>query len=341
MRVPLRIEKFIETIISRLEMIQEALGDHVTRAEERSATNQHDRDDEWRGRVGRTLAEREIQKREERKKYAQTQKGLNNQFWLNILTFFAVTGAWLYAAIATYQAVEMRRATRAAEESTETSSKLLNENAWQFRQTLREMRAQTRAQLNAAAASQTGADAAKSAATTAKDALVIGNRPWIKVLPGIIKPLTFDVGRNGGQMATMTLRNHLENVGQSVAQNVVFWEDVFPVDADHSFRTALARQKQWCDANRHNQPDWTGSVRFPHDPWDEDSMVGPSMAKIEEVIEQSQNDPQVPKGQVSFVLVGCVAYRSSSSLSLLRIIRLDSLTGSEFPQQMASGCTPT
>lgn len=161
-----------------------------------------------------------------------------------------------------------------------------------------------------AKAAQVSADAAQNAADTAKAAVVIGNRPWIKVTPQIVSPLTFGVLRNGGPMAMMTVKNHFENVGQSVALNIVFWEDVIPVDPDHSFRTALARQKQWCDAHRHNQANWSGSVRFPHDPWDDDSIVGPSMATIREVMKKSENDP-IAKDKVAFVLVGCVSYRSS------------------------------
>ena len=161
-----------------------------------------------------------------------------------------------------------------------------------------------------AKAAQVSANAALSAAETANAAMVVGNRPWVKVTPQIVDPLRFGALRNGGPMATMAIRNHFENVGQSVASNIVFWEDVIPVDADHTFRTALARRESWCDAHRHNQASWSGSVRFPHDPWDEGSIVGPSMATIREVMKESEKDP-IAKDKVSFVLVGCVSYRSS------------------------------
>jgi hypothetical protein len=136
----------------------------------------------------------------------------------------------------------------------------------------------------------------------------VAERPWIKITPKIIEPLTFDVMRNAGPVATMTTENIIENVGQSVALNVLSWEDVMPLDPDGSSRTARARQDQWCGAHRHIQNgEMSGSVLFPHSPSVERMGMGPLMTKVNEAAAKNVLLP----GKVSFVLVGCISYRSS------------------------------
>jgi hypothetical protein len=105
------------------------------------------------------------------------------------------------------------------------------------------------------------------------------------------------------------IEDTIENVGQSVAVGVLYWEDVIPVGPDHSLRTARARQKQWCDANRHPDPrGLSGYNLFPHDPIVQKSTVGPQMPKVVEA--EIRGEPGL-NGEVAFVLVGCVCYRSS------------------------------
>jgi len=160
-------------------------------------------------------------------------------------------------------------------------------------------------------AAQEAAKAAQSAADTASDSLVLGQRPWIKIKVRMISPLTFNVGgrASGIPVAMMRVQNTIENVGQSVAENVLSWEDVIPMDTDHSTRTARARQKQWCDANRHPDPrGLSGYTLFPHDPMTEDAVVGPQMPKV--IAAEIRDEPGL-NGKVAFVLVGCVCYRSS------------------------------
>ena len=158
-------------------------------------------------------------------------------------------------------------------------------------------------------ANKEAADAAKSAATTAANQLVLGERPWVKIKHGIVSPLTFDIVRNGGPMAIMTLEDTLENVGQTVALNVLSWEDVIPEDADHSIATARKRQAEYCDANRHPDPrQVSGYSMFPHDPAIHQSIVGPMM---ETVTAAANRNSGALHGKVAFVLVGCVFYRSS------------------------------
>jgi hypothetical protein len=152
------------------------------------------------------------------------------------------------------------------------------------------------------------ADAAKSAANTARDTLVLAERPWIKIKHRIVKPLTFNVPGNGGLIDSMTVEDTLENVGTSVALNVLSWEDVIPIDADNSLSTALHRQKEWCDANRHpNEKGLSGNMIFPKDPFIQNMTVGGYMKNVTPVAEANKVVP----GQVGFVLVGCVCYRSS------------------------------
>lgn len=138
---------------------------------------------------------------------------------------------------------------------------------------------------------------------------ILQNRPWIKIKHSIVTPLTFNVGdrASGVPVALMTVADDIENVGQSVAVNVIFWEDVIPVDPDHSVRTAIARQREWCDANRHPDPrGLSGFTLFPHDPMNQQSIVGPQMPKVMAAAIRDESGLKV-----AFVLVGCVCYRAS------------------------------
>jgi hypothetical protein len=151
------------------------------------------------------------------------------------------------------------------------------------------------------------AHAAESAAKTAIDTLQVGNRPWVKVTHQIIKPLDFNFVGASGPAATMTVEDRLENVGSTVALNVFSWEDVIPMDADGSTRTAVARQNEWCGFNRNSEQTRSiGSILFPHDPSVQHSGMGTLMTKVNQALAVSPI-----KGKVGFVMVGCVVYRSS------------------------------
>jgi hypothetical protein len=171
--------------------------------------------------------------------------------------------------------------------------------------TMCEIRKQTPAVIDSAGA-------AKSAANTAASQLEIGARSWVKIKHRMLSPLTFDVGgRQGGPMALMQLESTMENVGQTVALNVLSWQDVIPVDLDHSTRTAQKRQSEWCDANRHPQGT-AGYLLFPHDPFIEGREVGPTMGTISEFTIHKTGLPKSRiDGTVAFVVIGCVCYRSS------------------------------
>src|ERR1700682_502177 len=64
------------------------------------------------------------------------------------------------------------------------------------------------------------------------DMLVLGQRPWVKIKHRIVSPLTFNVASEDGLIASMTVETTMENVGQSVALNLLQWEDIFPVVQD-------------------------------------------------------------------------------------------------------------
>jgi hypothetical protein len=157
-------------------------------------------------------------------------------------------------------------------------------------------------------ATKQSADAATNAAKTAADSLVLAQRPWIKIKHRIVQPLTFNVSRWKGPVATMTVEDTLENVGQSVALNVFSWEDIIPVGSQGDYTAARVRQAQWCDANRGRIQTLSGDVLFPKDPFVQQSSIGPFMDAVNKAADSSLGDL---RGKVAFVLVGCIAYRSS------------------------------
>jgi hypothetical protein len=188
-----------------------------------------------------------------------------------IVTTLAFIAAAVYAGIAAYQLREMKKATLATQKS---------------------------------------ADAATAAAKTASDNLILAQRPWIKVKHRIVQPLTFNVQRWKGPIASMVVEDTLENVGQSVAMNVLLWEDVIPMDPQLLLtKTARARQSEWCEANRHPQGGFiTGNMLFPKDSMVQQSSIGPYMEVVNKAAFANTGGLQ---GKVGFVLTGCVVYRSS------------------------------
>jgi len=147
------------------------------------------------------------------------------------------------------------------------------------------------------------ADAASRSADTAKEALIIANRPWVKVAIDQTGPLTF---LSDGS-AQIGLQEKIENIGSSVALRVFVWYDIMPFDSmPNPLRTATNRQKQSCDANRFPKSTMTGDLIFPHQP-----ITYPA---IDFRIPKEHVVPVTDKGlegKVAFLLVGCASYRSS------------------------------
>jgi hypothetical protein len=149
----------------------------------------------------------------------------------------------------------------------------------------------------------------KTNADIARDALTLNERPWVKIKHRIVQPLTFGVERWKGPIASLVVEDTLENVGPTVALNVFSWEDVLPTDSNGGYQSALARRSQWCDANRHPESrSLSGFMLFPHDPFAQQSSVGPFMKIVNDA---ANANPDGLHGKVGFVLVGCVVYRSS------------------------------
>lgn len=134
-------------------------------------------------------AELQIPERIEKERKAQNDRQHCLQVWLTIGTWLAFIAASVYAGIAAFQLRQMKRAAHATE---------------------------------------IGAYAAKSAATTAHDALVASQRPWVgissnhpinvekfEIIPNPVKP-------NGGEPTALrtTVSFWLENFGNSPARRI-------------------------------------------------------------------------------------------------------------------------
>jgi hypothetical protein len=157
-------------------------------------------------------------------------------------------------------------------------------------------------------ANKNAADAAKTAADTARDALVIGNRPWIKVDLSQTAPLEFLPDGS----AKIGIQERIENIGSSVALRVESWFNVFPLGStSNTFLDAKVKQKEGCDAIRF--PKTTileGEEMFPHDPML--YFYAETISK-DQIVPIKDDAPGMggQVGQVGFILAGCVTYRSS------------------------------
>jgi hypothetical protein len=138
----------------------------------------------------------------------------------------------------------------------------------------------------------------------------------------LIKPLNFDFVGAAGPAAIMVVEDTMENVGNSVALNVISWEDVIPEDPDFSTTSARKRRDEWCNANKRfdTARALNGTIVFPHDPSVQVSSMGPLMSTVNKAVEANiipfkkffhGNGPNPLLGKVEFVMVGCVVYRSS------------------------------
>jgi hypothetical protein len=164
----------------------------------------------------------------------------------------------------------------------------------------------------------------KKSVDVAQRALVLTNRPWIKIKHRVIKPLDFNFVGAAGPAAVMTFEHTIENVGNGVALDVISWEDVIPVDPDFSTTTARKRRDAWCNNSKkfdgNSKTTLNGYVLFPKDPLVEESGGGPLMSDVAKAVENNKpfmerfykgSGPNTLLGKVAFVMVGCVAYRSS------------------------------
>jgi ABC-type multidrug transport system fused ATPase/permease subunit len=162
MGLPQRVEKFLESINIRLDALLEALRDQIS-------SQEHTHADEQSAQMEARVTERQIKKRADTAAEAREQERFNKsytqQVLSNVITLLGFFGALFVAFTAIGQWQEMVKATRAAEASAITADKSLNESAREFRKSLRELEAQTKA--------------AQLSAQTAQDALTVQSRPWL------------------------------------------------------------------------------------------------------------------------------------------------------------------
>lgn len=103
----------------------------------------------------------------------------------------------------------------------------------------------------------------------------------------------------------------LENIGQSVAVEVVSWTDIIPEDPRWGFQEALARRDQHCDAFRHPKPRLLSgsSVLFPKQEY---PPAGKLLVIQAETVKKAVSlAPPKTRGRVGILVIGCISYRAS------------------------------
>lgn len=167
-------------------------------------------------------------------------------------------------------------------------------------------------------ANRDAADAARSAAETAKNALEVENRPWLSAEveksddPINKGEMQFD--RDGNFSVIFTVKG--ENFGKSIAQDIHIYTQLFPIRIGVPFIEIPKRQNELCNKPnviyvRPGIPFFPGFDLFPSQPYKRGSGAGISK---EEVIQGSSfysSDPLQRRYIEHLYLVGCVDYRSS------------------------------
>jgi hypothetical protein len=116
------------------------------------------------------------------------------------------------------QLAEMRIATQASTKAAAAAAESLDASGAQFVAAINESKWQTKAQLDAAGASQKSAGAAQSAAQTAQDSLTKAQRPWIGVVgqPTIVE-FAFAKDLDNRNIVKLSLTLNITNYGSSPA----------------------------------------------------------------------------------------------------------------------------
>lgn len=159
--------------------------DQINKIEERSrqhreaipATSVSNNEDEIKRKfTEKVFAASQITEDDKTKRDAHSYSVQNS---IRIATWVAALGALFYGAVATYQAVQMRKATEAATKSADIAACALKESQNQFSNTLEQMKAQTAAQNNSASS-------ASAAVSQGEKFFDLQNRPWLVFTPGAI-----------------------------------------------------------------------------------------------------------------------------------------------------------
>jgi hypothetical protein len=206
----------------------------------------------------------------EEKKYRLNQK----QFVVEKITLIVLA---IYTAIAGYQAMKMRTATKAASES---------------------------------------ARAAESAATTAATQLELNERPWVTVAITFEEPphahsagpsLTF----NSDGTASLNAFVVVKNIGHSIAKDISIRPQMYPPRFDRILTEPTEKQKAWCDKVRAENPaeGFLPSV-FPGEEVTENFTFGMNREDIEAV---KGSEMFAKMLAIIPIVYGCATYRSNMS----------------------------
>lgn len=154
------------------------------------------------------------------------------------------------------------------------------------------------------------ADAAKSAATTAEDTLVVSNRPWIALQVSADGPLIFD----SYGAASISLRFRLSNVGHSVAKYVGIWPQLRFGGVD------LSEEDKFCGSvyGLNDVSDY-GYLLFPGQAVEVTQPAAAAPKQVEEAIQGT-----LIKGKLIPYIFVCVDYRSAleNSHHQTRLVRV-------------------
>jgi hypothetical protein len=128
-------------------------------------------------------------------------------------------------------------------------------------------------------AAQDSADAAKQAATVAQDQLELAERPWIKITDvktvgnnPLIPAFSFQgLGHgpfpNGNKQATFQLKISMKNVGHSLAFLSADFELFFPAWKENFEDIILTEETKFCDASAQKTPNkYLTRIVFPEEP---------------------------------------------------------------------------
>jgi hypothetical protein len=225
----------LKEIAGLLRAIQESLRDHVATIKEASASSQRAEDEQrpwW-------IAQFRIAENQAKESSASRHDNHRQQQILNVLTFLAVLGAWIYAGIAAYQAHLIHNQLTQMEGASRQTDTLLG----LYQQQLMQMTKQANDTHDlAVAAEEQAANTAKQ--LEASKQVTESERATIVVYPhSMDTPITFH-----GQSLSVSLTLDLFNTGGFPATDVTLrYAVVFPNWGNRLFTLARERQDALCN----------------------------------------------------------------------------------------------
>jgi hypothetical protein len=189
-------------------------------------------------------------------------------------------------------------------------------------------------------ASEKAANAAQSAANTARDSLILANRPWIKVVSVTTRDfagpppaaLTFQRYGLNNTWANLVVSVSIENIGPSVAVNTqIELMQLLPDLAQHDWgKEMLATESAFCANARIRQPvhDAGAVTVFPNDDpferhWTLAFAINPKLIQHPNVAWAASNQA----GWLALSVGGCITYQSAVSREVYQTGFIYDLTG--------------